>query len=77
MTGALPRVPLVLAVGLSFTAGTVGAHIPDDITPPYGWGLSELSQPIPSIRASLGEVMTVPPAEPATATADADSGTQE
>lgn len=56
-TGALPRVPLVLAVGLSLSAGAAGAYAPDTVSPPYGWGLSELSQPIapqPSLQDKAG-----------------------
>jgi len=48
LSGARRWVPLVLAAGLSLSAGAAAAYIgPDAEDPPYGWGLSELSQPLP------------------------------
>lgn len=79
LTGALPRVPLVLAVGLSLSAGAAGAYIgPDEVSPPYGWGLSELSQPRSPVPSSNDDGHGVSPdtADAATGTTPA-SGTQD
>ncbi|WP_370285150.1 hypothetical protein [Pseudooceanicola nanhaiensis] len=79
LTGALPRVPLVLAVGLSLSAGAAGAYIgPDEVSPPYGWGLSELSQPRSPAPSSNDDGHSVNPdtADAATGTTPA-SGTQD
>jgi len=76
--GALPRVPLVLAVGLSLSAGAAGAYVaPDEISPPYGWGLSELSQPIRLEPATRDEARIAPKVQPELTTAAADSGTRD
>ncbi len=79
MTGTLPRVPLVLAVGLSLSAGAAGAYVgPDEASPPYGWGLSELSQPKGPAPQSLDEAHTVTPAgSDATPGTPSASGSQD
>lgn len=79
LTGALPRVPLVLAVGLSLSAGAAGAYVgPDDVTPPYGWGLSALSQPVGPLSETTDDSdAATPVVTEATAPAASVSGTQD
>ena len=77
IVGTLPRVPLVLAAGLGLSAGTAGAYVgPDEVSPPYGWGRSELSQPIRREPATRDEAGIAAPVTP-TVTAIPGSGTRD